>query len=410
MEGGGPGGGGSVARSMGVGIKGRDLDRVHQTYLFSTLYAPTIPQPFYAAMLPNLTAAALPQARLHRDLLQPGGSHAPQLPAAAHPLPAAHPPHQPSLSRGSCRRHGQTPGGGGQTGAAGGPAAAAAGEEGGVSAVGGCDGVCCGCDAGWQGAVSRGPPLLHWWVAGREWKREGIWTSTCTDMAKGLPGLAPSVLSGCVWQRCGQGQAAAALLCECRVATTQHCLGNRSPVPFSSMSCALNQLVSPCPPTPPAPPPNPPHTPHTPPGHYWGSISSDACGEAVEAADLVLVAGAVWTDYSTLGYSHLLPADKTVEMGVDGVTLRGGAHFGCIGMEVSQGGGRGGGKRVGRNRFVSDHNAMSTPGTVACMRKSKSSSMHDQAAPLRCQLRLCGVVYLQSMHSTTPSSPPTQHP
>lgn len=51
----------------------------------------------------------------------------------------------------------------------------------------------------------------------------------------------------------------------------------------------------------------------------------------------MLVAGAVWTDYSTLGYSHLLPGDKTVDVGVGGVTLRGGAHFGCIGMEVRRG-------------------------------------------------------------------------
>ena len=57
----------------------------------------------------------------------------------------------------------------------------------------------------------------------------------------------------------------------------------------------------------------------------------------------MIVAGAVWTDYSTLGYSHLLPAAKTIEVRGDRVIIKGGASFGCVDMEV----GRGGGEREG---------------------------------------------------------------
>ena len=35
---------------------------------------------------------------------------------------------------------------------------------------------------------------------------------------------------------------------------------------------------------------------------YWGSISSPGVNPAVESSDAAIVVGAVWTDYSTLGY------------------------------------------------------------------------------------------------------------
>ncbi|WIA22010.1 hypothetical protein OEZ85_004364 [Tetradesmus obliquus] len=69
-------------------------------------------------------------------------------------------------------------------------------------------------------------------------------------------------------------------------------------------------------------------------GHYWGSISSGCTCESVEASDLVLAVGCVWTDYSTLGYSLLLQPGKVVSVGPDRVTIKGGETYGCIDMEA----------------------------------------------------------------------------
>eukprot|EP00878_Enallax_costatus_P038422 GHUV01043648.1.p1 GENE.GHUV01043648.1~~GHUV01043648.1.p1 ORF type:complete len:145 (+),score=23.97 GHUV01043648.1:324-758(+) len=69
-------------------------------------------------------------------------------------------------------------------------------------------------------------------------------------------------------------------------------------------------------------------------GYYWGSISSNCTCETVEAADVVISVGCVWTDYSTLGYSLLLKPEKSITIGTDRVTVKGGETFGCIDMEV----------------------------------------------------------------------------
>lgn len=67
---------------------------------------------------------------------------------------------------------------------------------------------------------------------------------------------------------------------------------------------------------------------------YWGATSSPCCCEIVEAADVVVVAGAVWTDYSTVGYSLLMKPEKCVTVETNSVTIMGGQTFGCVDMQV----------------------------------------------------------------------------
>lgn len=57
----------------------------------------------------------------------------------------------------------------------------------------------------------------------------------------------------------------------------------------------------------------------------------------MEASDIVIAVGCVWTDYSTLGYSLLLKPEKVIIIGTDRVTVKAGETFGCIDMEVGVG-------------------------------------------------------------------------
>lgn len=68
-------------------------------------------------------------------------------------------------------------------------------------------------------------------------------------------------------------------------------------------------------------------------GIYWGSISSPGVNPAVESADITISVGAVWTDYSTLGYSVLLKPSQVIDVQPDRVTVQGGRTYGCIDME-----------------------------------------------------------------------------
>ena len=45
-------------------------------------------------------------------------------------------------------------------------------------------------------------------------------------------------------------------------------------------------------------------------GLYWGCTSSPIVCEVVESSDIVITVGAVWTDYTTVGYSLLLKPEK----------------------------------------------------------------------------------------------------
>lgn len=41
-----------------------------------------------------------------------------------------------------------------------------------------------------------------------------------------------------------------------------------------------------------------------------GAVSSPSACEVVESSDVIVTAGAVWTDYTTVGYSLLLKPSK----------------------------------------------------------------------------------------------------
>lgn len=67
-------------------------------------------------------------------------------------------------------------------------------------------------------------------------------------------------------------------------------------------------------------------------GSYWGPVGSPGCCEIVESADIVITIGAVWTDYSTTGYSLLLKPKKVIKIDQDRVTVLGCRTFGCVAM------------------------------------------------------------------------------
>jgi pyruvate decarboxylase len=49
-------------------------------------------------------------------------------------------------------------------------------------------------------------------------------------------------------------------------------------------------------------------------GIYWGSVSSPGCEEIVDWGDLIIAAGAVYTDYSTVGWTAQPPDGKTINI------------------------------------------------------------------------------------------------
>ena len=55
-------------------------------------------------------------------------------------------------------------------------------------------------------------------------------------------------------------------------------------------------------------------------GIYWGSVSSPGCEEIVDWADLIVAAGAVYTDYSTVGWTAQPSDAKTINAGPDKVS------------------------------------------------------------------------------------------
>lgn len=61
-------------------------------------------------------------------------------------------------------------------------------------------------------------------------------------------------------------------------------------------------------------------------GTYWGPVSSAGCAEIVESADVLLAAGARFTDYTTAGHSTLIDPGKMICVGRDFVTLDGQSH------------------------------------------------------------------------------------
>jgi pyruvate decarboxylase len=48
-------------------------------------------------------------------------------------------------------------------------------------------------------------------------------------------------------------------------------------------------------------------------GTYWGSVSSPGCETVVDGADLILAAGAVFTDYTTVGWTSNLSRERMID-------------------------------------------------------------------------------------------------
>lgn len=70
------------------------------------------------------------------------------------------------------------------------------------------------------------------------------------------------------------------------------------------------------------------------PGHmgtYWGTVGTPGCGEIVESADMVVYAGATFTDYTTVGHSTLLSEAKSIIAGPDAVDIAG-EHYGRVAL------------------------------------------------------------------------------
>ena len=58
-------------------------------------------------------------------------------------------------------------------------------------------------------------------------------------------------------------------------------------------------------------------------GTYWGTVSSPGCGEIVDSADAYLFAGAIFNDYSTVGYNLLLKEDRLITVDPSSVKIGG---------------------------------------------------------------------------------------
>ncbi|KAL6003324.1 Pyruvate decarboxylase 3 [Asimina triloba] len=76
----------------------------------------------------------------------------------------------------------------------------------------------------------------------------------------------------------------------------------------------------------------PEHHPHFI-GTYWGSVSTAFCSEIVESADAYLIAGPIFNDYSSVGYSTLLKKEKAIIVQLDRVIVGNGPAFGCVLMK-----------------------------------------------------------------------------
>jgi len=61
-------------------------------------------------------------------------------------------------------------------------------------------------------------------------------------------------------------------------------------------------------------------------GTFWGEVSSPFCSEIVQSSDCQIFAGPVFTDYTTTGWSTLVPETKLVHLGHDFVRI-GETHF-----------------------------------------------------------------------------------
>jgi indolepyruvate decarboxylase len=63
-------------------------------------------------------------------------------------------------------------------------------------------------------------------------------------------------------------------------------------------------------------------------GIYWGSVSSPGCREIVESSDAYLFAAPVFSDYTTVGFTALVRADRLVQASPDRILIAGASYHG----------------------------------------------------------------------------------
>ncbi|XP_010088247.2 pyruvate decarboxylase 2, partial [Morus notabilis] len=68
-------------------------------------------------------------------------------------------------------------------------------------------------------------------------------------------------------------------------------------------------------------------------GTYWGTVSTPFCAETVESSDAYLIAGPVFSDCTSVGYSLLLKKERTITVQPHSVTIGNGPIFGCVEMK-----------------------------------------------------------------------------
>lgn len=66
-------------------------------------------------------------------------------------------------------------------------------------------------------------------------------------------------------------------------------------------------------------------------GTYWGTVGSPNCAETIESSDCQIFVGPVFNDYSTTGWTTLLPVSKLVQIGPDDLAMEG-VHVGGLRM------------------------------------------------------------------------------
>ncbi len=58
-------------------------------------------------------------------------------------------------------------------------------------------------------------------------------------------------------------------------------------------------------------------------GTYWGEVSSPDCAEVVESSDCQIIAGPIFNDYTTTGWTALINPKKSITADLDRVTVAG---------------------------------------------------------------------------------------
>jgi TPP-dependent 2-oxoacid decarboxylase len=58
-------------------------------------------------------------------------------------------------------------------------------------------------------------------------------------------------------------------------------------------------------------------------GTYWGEVSSEDCAEVIESSDCQIIAGPIFNDYTTVGWTALINHPKSITADLDRVTVAG---------------------------------------------------------------------------------------